>query len=259
MMVRLGFAVAAFLDPEVLIVDEVLAVGDAEFQSRALGKMQEVTSSGRTILFVSHSMGAIQRLCPRSVVMHRGGVYAIGETTEMIPKYQSLGKSRNYAWEHDSVEDHESVITSIKLTSQDGATIQHLTTADTVHIEVHCRVTQSLSDTRIAVALNDRYGNPVFSAMPTDSGCQHPTSCGNHRYLLRLPGPILRSQQYSITAALYSRSRLINHKLSDVLVFTPEDANSANLKTDTDRVGTLQLPCDWTHQIAVTPTRNGTH
>lgn len=259
MMVRLGFAVAAFLDPEVLIVDEVLAVGDAEFQSRALGKMQEVTSSGRTILFVSHSMGAIQRLCPRSVIMHRGGVHAIGETTEMISKYQSLGKSRSYAWEDNNIDDHESAITSVKLTTQDGAPIKHLTTADTVHIELKCRVTQSLSDTRIAVALNDRYGNPVFSAMPTDSGCNHPTSCGHHRYHLRLPGPILRSQQYSITAALYSRSRLINHKLSDVLVFTPEDANSANLKTDTDRVGTLQLPCDWTHQLDLAATRNGPH
>src|SRR5690606_2818648 len=74
MYVRLAFAVAAHLEPEILIVDEVLAVGDAKFQQRCLGKMQSVASSGRTVLFVSHNMGAVQTLCTRGIVLDHGSV-----------------------------------------------------------------------------------------------------------------------------------------------------------------------------------------
>src|SRR5438105_918819 len=76
MSVRLGFAVAAHLEPEILIVDEVLAVGDAEFQARCLGKMKDVTRSGRTILFVSHNMTAVQNLCTRAILIESGQVVA---------------------------------------------------------------------------------------------------------------------------------------------------------------------------------------
>lgn len=73
MTVRLGFAVAAFLEPEILVVDEVLAVGDAEFQKKAIGKMQDVSKGeGRTVLFVSHNMGSMQRLCSRGVLLEMG-------------------------------------------------------------------------------------------------------------------------------------------------------------------------------------------
>ena len=88
MQVRLAFAVAAHLEPEVLIVDEVLAVGDAQFQSRCLGKIREVSrSEGRTVLFVSHSMNAIQRLCHRCLLLERGRVSLIGSTEDVVARY----------------------------------------------------------------------------------------------------------------------------------------------------------------------------
>lgn len=88
MYVRLAFAVAAHLEPEILIVDEVLAVGDAEFQKKALGKMQDVsTKDGRTVLFVSHNMATIQNLCNRSVLMEQGKVKAFGDTNDIITTY----------------------------------------------------------------------------------------------------------------------------------------------------------------------------
>ena len=87
MYVRLAFAVAAFLNPEILAVDEVLAVGDAEFQRRCLGRMQDVVNEGRTIVFVSHNLSAVQRLCPQSAWIHHGRLMAHGPTAEIISKY----------------------------------------------------------------------------------------------------------------------------------------------------------------------------
>ncbi|WP_052128923.1 polysaccharide ABC transporter ATP-binding protein [Neosynechococcus sphagnicola] len=87
MYVRLAFAVAAHLEPEILIVDEVLAVGDAEFQRKCLGKMQDVTTQGRTVLFVSHNMAAVRSLCGRSLLLERGQVAWDGETNEALGQY----------------------------------------------------------------------------------------------------------------------------------------------------------------------------
>lgn len=91
MTVRLGFAVAAFLEPEILVVDEVLAVGDAEFQKKAIGKMQDVSKGGgRTVLFVSHNMAAVRSLCTRGVVLKNGTVDYLGTTSDAIDYYLSL-------------------------------------------------------------------------------------------------------------------------------------------------------------------------
>lgn len=87
MRVRLGFAVAAHLDPEILIVDEVLAVGDLSFQNKCLGKMKDVTSEGRTVIFVSHNMPAVQHLCDSCLMLERGRVVAHGETEQVVKKY----------------------------------------------------------------------------------------------------------------------------------------------------------------------------
>lgn len=88
MTVRLGFAIAAFLEPEILIVDEVLAVGDAEFQKRAIGKMQDVSSGeGRTVLFVSHNMSAIKQLCDRTILLEKGRLLALDKTSNLIDQY----------------------------------------------------------------------------------------------------------------------------------------------------------------------------
>jgi lipopolysaccharide transport system ATP-binding protein len=93
MYVRLAFAVAAHLDPEILVVDEVLAVGDAEFQKKCLGKMSDVAKSGRTVLFVSHNMAAIDALCSRAVMLYQGGVKHIGETKTVLQAYSTLSES----------------------------------------------------------------------------------------------------------------------------------------------------------------------
>ena len=100
MYVRLAFSVAAHLEPEILIVDEVLAVGDAQFQRKCLGKMRDVSKEGRTVLFVSHNMGAIQQLCEKGIILHKGTIKNnISSINEIIREYQSC----------DTVQSNESV------------------------------------------------------------------------------------------------------------------------------------------------------
>ena len=94
MYVRLAFAVAAHLEPEILVIDEVLAVGDVEFQKKCLGKISEVAGTGRTVLFVSHNISAIQALCPRSLYLRYGALIADGATSEIVHRYLSDRKDK---------------------------------------------------------------------------------------------------------------------------------------------------------------------
>lgn len=133
MKVRLAFAVAAFLEPDILVVDEVLAVGDAEFQKKAIGKMQDVsTQSGRTVLFVSHDMAAVQNLCSRTVVIKNGGVNFIGETSDAISNYLS-DDNRNSVQFHGrkgsgivAIEDIEVVSENFGNNIQTGSPVQFI-------------------------------------------------------------------------------------------------------------------------------------
>src|SRR5687768_1477085 len=94
MQLRLAFSVAAFLEPEILVIDEVLAVGDAEFQQKCLGKMEDVSKSGRTILFVSHNMGAIKQLCTKCILLANGSIDYIGEVEDATARYLNPGKEK---------------------------------------------------------------------------------------------------------------------------------------------------------------------
>jgi lipopolysaccharide transport system ATP-binding protein len=106
MTVRLGFAIAAYLEPEILVVDEVLAVGDAEFQKKAIGKMQDVSQDdGRTVLFVSHNMESILSLCPKSILLKNGMLDSIGESSEIVQYYAKLNTSISAAFSKDSIKN----------------------------------------------------------------------------------------------------------------------------------------------------------
>ena len=104
MQLRLAFAVAAHLEPEVLVIDEVLAVGDAEFQKKCLGKMNEVSKSGRTVLFVSHDMNAIEQLCSKTIILQKGKLKAYGDTHQLINAY--LNEDNNYQKSNVSLSEN---------------------------------------------------------------------------------------------------------------------------------------------------------
>ncbi|WP_298894558.1 ABC transporter ATP-binding protein [uncultured Psychroserpens sp.] len=110
MRVRLAFAVAAFLEPDILVIDEVLAVGDAEFQKKAVGKMQDISQGdGRTVLFVSHNMAAVKRLCSRTIVLEHGEIVYNGDTDEAINKYLSIGEEDHDVMHYVSKDENTHV------------------------------------------------------------------------------------------------------------------------------------------------------
>lgn len=116
MQLRLAFAVAAFLEPEILIIDEVLAVGDAEFQKKCIGKMEDVSQSGRTILFVSHNMVSIENLCSNGIFLSEGRVSALGKIGDVIKQYQvSSTKEQLSYWQRKKVGDEPIYFENIKV------------------------------------------------------------------------------------------------------------------------------------------------
>ena len=142
MMVRLGFAVAAHLDPEILVVDEVLAVGDAEFQKKAIGKMQDVSKGeGRTVLFVSHNMGSIRALCKHGILMENGTIKAIGETNSICDMYLSDSLvNLGAVWVKDFVEDKDFQINRVELCGNNGVCKSIFSCDEEWHIKMNANV-----------------------------------------------------------------------------------------------------------------------
>ena len=138
MRVRLGFAVAAFLEPEILIVDEVLAVGDAEFQKKAIGKMKEVSAErGRTVLFVSHNMNSINSLCNRCIYLKDGEIYAIGETNYIINKYLSDDSNGRFkiSFKENQPGDEIAILENARLINSKKQTIEYSNITDKIGVE----------------------------------------------------------------------------------------------------------------------------
>ena len=163
MTVRLGFAVAAFLDPEILVVDEVLAVGDAEFQKKAIGKMQDVSrGEGRTVLFVSHNMASIRQLCTSGVLLENGMVKKIGSTAEVVDYYMSNGAAvmgdvpmlDGAILEHYRLNDGSS--RQMLITKIERLTPYHIDSLDSVTFRVHVKnLDKNLKTVQLTTLVDD--------------------------------------------------------------------------------------------------------
>jgi len=155
MQLRLAFAVAAHLEPEILIIDEVLAVGDAEFQKKCLGKMNEVSKSGRTVLFVSHDMNAIEQLCSKVIILQKGQLTAQGETHQLISQYLNENKefSISQLWLTENVKLVELLFQSDEIIS--GEAMQFSVTLEYEQqiplITDFCLLIYSLKGVRVAI------------------------------------------------------------------------------------------------------------
>lgn len=148
MYVRLAFAVAAHLDAEILVVDEVLAVGDAEFQNKALGKMKDVSVSGRTVLFVSHNLSAVEQLCNRAVLIHNGSLAANGSVGEILSIYRSTAFERRAV----AVDAGGRVaILDVVMTDAEGARVEEVELGESIKITVDVKFHEDLKYTDLAV------------------------------------------------------------------------------------------------------------
>ncbi|MFC4478226.1 ABC transporter ATP-binding protein [Flavobacterium chungangensis] len=166
MTVRLAFAVAAFLEPEVLVVDEVLAVGDAEFQKKAIGKMQEIsTEGGRTVLFVSHDMNAISTLTNKVIVLRNGGVYFEGNTDEGIKRYLNDGSSESTYIAN--ADEHIPKITKIELFTSLPGKIHEFGKELKIEFTVNCPI--RVENLALSFQVIDEFQNPILHTWQIDS------------------------------------------------------------------------------------------
>ncbi len=167
MYVRLAFAVAAHLEPEILIVDEVLAVGDADFQAKCLGKMSEVSREhGRTILFVSHNMGAIKQLCPNSVLMKHGAIAEIGGSQSVVSAYmrgECESLRQRFFDDEKSANSNEVQLHEISICDPDGSVDSAIATDSPLEIRIRYSVRKAIHNLRVAVLLMTGDGTEVLS------------------------------------------------------------------------------------------------
>ena len=175
MIVRLGFAVAAHLEPEILVVDEVLAVGDAEFQKKAIGKMQDVSQNkGRTVLFVSHNMGAISNLCYNGIVLNQGAIDFIGRTDKAIEFYTQLSQTNSKSKANHTILNNKVQITDYCFI-MDNRIIQSGSSFPMGHklsIEIEFTANENINDLSISVDIRSIYGE-LISHLTNEDGAYY--------------------------------------------------------------------------------------
>ncbi|HQQ94600.1 MAG TPA: ABC transporter ATP-binding protein [Bacteroidia bacterium] len=207
MYVRLAFAIAAHLEPEILIVDEVLAVGDAAFQKKCLGKMEEVSQKeGRTILFVSHNMATIQNLCNTCMYLSGGRMIKYGKTEDVIPEYLRASRemqSQDLSQRTDRSGNGKFRFMSFGLKDTAGQSLIAGHCGTELIIEIFARANTLLNQLELAMGVDDQYGQRVahFSNLVTSSPFEK-VNPGDHCFRIRIPRFPLKSGNY--TFSLYS-------------------------------------------------------
>ncbi len=167
MYVRLAFAVAAHLEPEILLVDEVLAVGDARFQKKCLGKMSDVARGGRTIVFISHNMSAILHLCSRAILLENGQVRASAQVNEVVGEYLRLMESADGSDLSQTTDRHGRGIVRFErawFEDESGGVVDHAISGKRLAIvtQYRSRFTDDLQNSRVSVGFEDMLGQPLF-------------------------------------------------------------------------------------------------
>lgn len=202
MYVRLAFAVAAHLEPEILIVDEVLAVGDAAFQKKCLGKMEEVGSEGRTVLFVSHNMGAILQLCSRALTLERGSLTDDGDVSVVANEY--LARVTTFPTEQYFCANQPNArvwISSASLRSPDGLITSSVIMSQ--ELQLVCRLTLAVTASiTLSIQIKELNGTPVYHFPNVDSGVTLPNQPGTYQVVVRTPPLWLYPGKYAVQLTL---------------------------------------------------------
>ena len=225
MYVRLAFAVAAFLEPEILIVDEVLAVGDAEFQRKCLGRMKDVSvNDGRTVLFVSHTMAAIKELCTQGLYLSQGMVHLGGEINTVVKSYLEEG-SNNSSYQVKEVDKHKKgYFTAINFFDQDGKSTNAFAGGSQPYIELEYILTEDVTGFNVGVLVGDVLENHIYSNADTDTDSSLLKKRSAGKYKAKVPMPL-----YNLNTGAYRASFLmgiINTELFDKVELTFEIENN---------------------------------
>ncbi|MEA5256844.1 ABC transporter ATP-binding protein [Arcicella aquatica] len=223
MYVRLGFAISAHLEPEILIVDEVLAVGDAEFQRKCLGKMKDASTSGRTILFVSHNLTAVQGLCNKSMYMQKGKLLEMGETNQVLATYLSHVQKTalESSWSiHSEAPGNDSIrLKKVKLTPDYHDNLKHIDVRTSFKIQIEFWSMVEGIDTNISLHLNSLTGECIFNIGTPSLNLRKGVIYAE----CEIPADFMNDGSYSISLMVVKDKSSVIYNFGEVLIFEIED------------------------------------
>jgi lipopolysaccharide transport system ATP-binding protein len=248
MYVRLAFSVAAHLDPEILIIDEVLAVGDASFQKKCLGRIGEVAQAGRTVLFVSHNLPTVQRLCQSALLLDEGKIRAAGTADNVATLYLQQGASNSLSWKRSTPAVKDAYFKRVYLSDETGQEVEHVTTASSVTVVMEFVLKNRCRNLQLSVALADGNRGWIFGSGPQDAGISPPEDAGDYRAVMSFPPEILMAKPYGIAASLWLPSSSGDNSsldFVDCIQFNVDEAASLSNSLPDGRVGTVAIRCNW--------------
>lgn len=255
MRVRLAFAVAAHLEPEILLVDEVLAVGDAAFQKKCLGKMGDVARKGRTILFVSHNMAAVQSLCRRVIWLDEGQVVRNGDPAEVVSRYLHASFSRltEQVWDEPAAAPgNEKVrLHSVRVRPEGGSPADPITIRTPFLIECEYWNLQPGAHLNLSLHVFNEQGIRVFNTAPVHEPVWHgrPFPAGLFRSVCRVPGDLLNDGMHTVELLVVKDQGLIVYSRDDVLIFDVRDAVERRSAWFGKWPGVVRPDLDWSTEL----------
>lgn len=251
MSTRLAFSVAAHLEPEILLVDEVLAVGDASFQNKCLGKMGDVAHEGRTVLLVSHNMGSIKQLCRQSILLDQGQVEQFSSTNEVVAMYlgrQLVGGAQEHKWEEaDAPGDKTARLRSIRLCATSGESRSEFGTDEPMYVEVRYTISEKVKFFRLGFSLHSSDGTYIFYTsdddMPIYGG--QPRQPGEYISRCEIPANWLNVGSYRLTLSggIFGVRVLFQNLPS--LAFTITSTGGPTSRYNEKRLGVLCPTLHW--------------
>ena len=253
MYLRLAFAVAAYMEPEILVVDEVLAVGDAEFQQKCLGKMSEVAQGGRTVLFVSHNMSAILRLTQETIVLEKGQMILRAPSTEAVDLYLSGGHSKagERIWDAEEIPASAAPFLpeALRLIDVHGNIVDNVRSTEPVILEVEYSLSAPVTGLRIGIYLYTARGEAVLTSFDTDEQemFEKHTRRSAGKYVSRcvIPADMLNHGRYTVSmnASSYNIRRYFRDE--QVLDFTVDATGAPGMQWSEARPGIIRPRLEW--------------
>ncbi len=257
MYLRLAFAVAAHLEPEILVVDEVLAVGDAEFQRKCLGKMSDVAQQGRTVLFVSHNMSAILRLTQETIVIEKGRLGLRAPTPAAVDYYLSQGYSQEgqRVWDADEIPPDSAPFRplALRLRGVEGKVVDTVRSVEPFTIEVEYALEAPITGLRIGIYLLSTRGEYIFTSFDTDETdrFEHMGTRAAGRYISRctVPADFLNEGRFVIglNASAYRVRRYFQDEKA--LTFTVDAVGAPGMQWPEPRMGAVRPRLDWQIEV----------
>ena len=247
MQVRLGFAVAAHLQSEVLIVDEVLAVGDAEFQKKCIGKMGAAAADGRTVLFVSHQFGPVVGMCSLAILLNRGSILSIGAPPEIVQAYTaSLGNaSANVLMPTPHEAQLEIHLTEVTCFNSQGIATNSIGHDEYFDIRATYQVNECVPNASIRVIFSDEFSKPVFIsdiALEYDKISPH----SQVNVTARTPAYFLRPRKFLVGLYVFIPKVLIIESIHHAMEVTISDQGLLDTINEPLDYGCVFGPCQWT-------------